>query len=101
MAKNGIPLLRIVNLKMVLQINLSTSVKVNPKFISTKEDIILPTQSQVGLVFRGRHGIVHNNCFRVIPYENISREVTCIGILDKISLDEKLMLLQVVPRSLI
>ena len=73
MAKNGIPLLRIVNLKNGTSDKFVNEREVNPKFISTKEDIIFTRTGQVGLVFRGRHGIVHNNCFRVIPYENISR----------------------------
>ena len=29
---------------------------------------------QVGLAFRGKIGVVHNNCFRVIPKDGIERD---------------------------
>lgn len=36
-------------------------------YIANKEDIIYTRTGQIGLVFRNQEGVVHNNCFRVIP----------------------------------
>ena len=35
------------------------------RYIANKNDIIYTRTGQVGLVFTGQHGVVHNNCFRV------------------------------------
>ena len=37
------------------------------RFIASEDDIIYTRTGQVGLVFRKLQGVVHNNCFRVIP----------------------------------
>ena len=37
------------------------------RFIASKDDIIYTRTGQVGLVFREQQGVVHNNCFRIIP----------------------------------
>ena len=37
------------------------------RFIAYEDDIIYTRTGQVGLVFRKQQGVVHNNCFRVIP----------------------------------
>lgn len=37
------------------------------RFIASEDDIIYTRTGQVGLVFRNQQGVVHNNCFRVIP----------------------------------
>ena len=37
------------------------------RFIASEDDIIYTRTGQVGLVFRKQQGVVHNNCFRVIP----------------------------------
>ena len=37
------------------------------RYIATEDDIIFTRTGQVGLVFTGQKGVVHNNCFRVIP----------------------------------
>ena len=46
--------------------------KTPERFWASENDIIYTRTGQVGLVFRGQKGVVHNNCFRVIPLdENI------------------------------
>lgn len=37
------------------------------RYIANEDDIIYTRTGQVGLVFTGQTGVVHNNCFRVIP----------------------------------
>ena len=41
--------------------------KTPKQYIANKEDIIYTRTGQIGLVFRNQEGVVHNNCFRVIP----------------------------------
>ena len=36
-------------------------------FIADENDIIYTRTGQVGLVFRGQYGVIHNNCFSVSP----------------------------------
>ncbi|MFS9008590.1 restriction endonuclease subunit S [Streptococcus infantis] len=43
------------------------SVNTPERFIASEDDIIYTRTGQVGLVFRKQQGVVHNNCFRVIP----------------------------------
>lgn len=73
MVADGIPLLRITNLIHNTADKFVNADKVDPRFISVPEDIIFTRTGQVGLVFRGKRGIVHNNCFRVIPDKRIDR----------------------------
>lgn len=40
------------------------------KFIAKEDDVIFTRTGQVGLVFRGQRGIVHNNCFTVTTKDN-------------------------------
>ena len=37
-------------------------------------DIIYTRTGQIGLVFSGRRGVLHNNCFKVVPRAGIVRE---------------------------
>lgn len=39
--------------------------------IANYEDLIYSRTGQVGLVFRGKIGCIHNNCFKIIPNESI------------------------------
>lgn len=39
------------------------------RYIADEDDIIYTRTGQVGLVFTGQNGVVHNNCFRVIPID--------------------------------
>ena len=40
------------------------------KFIAKEDDVIFTRTGQVGLVFRGQRGVVHNNCFTVTTKDN-------------------------------
>jgi len=71
MVEVGIPLLRIADLINNNQVKFVDAEKVPKKFIAHPKDIIYSRTGQVGLVFKGRIGVVHNNCFRVIPQEGI------------------------------
>lgn len=74
MADKGIPLLRIADLINNTQTKFVDAERVPPRFIANPQDIIFSRTGQVGLVFKGRVGVVHNNCFRVIPTEGIERD---------------------------
>jgi type I restriction enzyme, S subunit len=67
----GIPLLRItdlINNKVEQYIDINNAPK---KCIVSKNEIIYTRTGQVGLVFNDRNGVIHNNCFKVIPDESI------------------------------
>lgn len=74
MAEKGIPLLRIADLVNNTQTKFVDEERVPKKFIAYPQDIIYSRTGQVGLVFKGKFGVVHNNCFRVIPQEGIERD---------------------------
>lgn len=62
--EDGIPLLRIKDLiNGTKEIFIDKSVP--QKNIVTKDDIIVTRTGQVGLVFRNKEGVLHNNCFKV------------------------------------
>lgn len=67
----GIPLLRITDLINNTEKQFINRYKVNPKFISKKSDLIYTRTGQVGLIFKNRIGVIHNNCFKIIPNEEI------------------------------
>jgi len=71
MAETGIPLLRIADLINNTQTKFVDEERVPKKFIAHQKDIIYSRTGQVGLVFKGKVGVVHNNCFRVIPKDGI------------------------------
>ena len=60
----GIPLLRITDLiNGTKEIFIDKSVP--QKNVATRNDIIVTRTGQVGLVFRNKEGVLHNNCFKV------------------------------------
>ncbi len=63
--EEGIPLLRIQDLQSGEQV-IFLSTEVPTKNIATKDDIIYTRTGKVGLVFKNKEGVVHNNCFKVI-----------------------------------
>lgn len=63
-----IPLLRIADLQSGAKVQFIKK-NVNERFIAQPEDIIYTRTGRVGLVFRGRYGVVHNNCFKVNPID--------------------------------
>ncbi len=69
--KEGLPLLKINNL-----LNNTVDMYANPKLVTSKailhkDDVIFTRTGQVGWVFTGKEGILHNNSFKVIPSKNI------------------------------
>ena len=64
--ETSLPLLRIADMptkRKVVFMDENTP----ERFWASEEDIIYTRTGQVGLVFRKQKGVVHNNCFRVIP----------------------------------
>ncbi len=79
--KSNLPLLRIKDLrnntaeKYVDEENYPANALVN------KEDIIYTrTGNSLGLVFRGRYGVLHNNSFKIIPTEILSNDYLFIWL---------------------
>mgnify|MGYP003634200750 CR=1 FL=1 len=69
--KNGIPLLKINNL-----LNNTIDQYVNPELVPKqsiihKNDVIFTRTGQVGEVLINKYGVLHNNSFKVIPYEEL------------------------------
>nr|WP_259547397.1 restriction endonuclease subunit S [Heyndrickxia oleronia] len=62
----GIPLLRIKDLINDTQ-EIFIDESVPKKNIASEEDIIITRTGQVGLVFRNKKGVIHNNCFKITP----------------------------------
>jgi type I restriction enzyme S subunit len=70
---SGLPLLRITDM-INRNEEIFISYNVPKRFIAKEEDIIFTRTGQVGLVFRGQYGVIHNNCFSVSPLsDNITR----------------------------
>jgi type I restriction enzyme S subunit len=74
MAETGIPLLRIADLINNTRTKFVDAEKVPKRFIANPQDIIYSRTGQVGLVFKGKIGVVHNNCFRIVPQDGIERD---------------------------
>lgn len=70
--KTGLPLLRITDMINNVEIQFINPYKVNKKFISKKTDLIFTRTGQVGLVFKDKVGIIHNNCFSIIPHAELN-----------------------------
>ena len=67
----GLPLLRIGDMINERQEIFIDEERVPKKNIAKKKDIIFTRTGQVGLVFKNQYGVVHNNCFKVIPDEDV------------------------------
>uniref|UniRef100_UPI004027DF86 restriction endonuclease subunit S n=1 Tax=Candidatus Stercorousia sp. TaxID=3048886 RepID=UPI004027DF86 len=65
LAQNGIPLLRITDLINGTKGKFINKELVSSKFVANKNDIIYTRTGQVGLVFKNKYGVIHNNCFKV------------------------------------
>jgi type I restriction enzyme S subunit len=74
MADTGIPLLRITDLISNTQTKFVDAERVPVRFVSNERDIIYSRTGQVGLVFKGKVGVVHNNCFRVVPHDGVEAD---------------------------
>ena len=66
----GLPLLRITDLFNNTQVQFINPDEVPNQVIANENEIIYTRTGQVGYVFKGRTGVVHNNCFKVIPIDN-------------------------------
>jgi type I restriction enzyme S subunit len=71
LSNSGLPLLRITDLIHNTQVQFVNKELAPKQTIANMEDIIYTRTGQVGLVFKGKIGIIHNNCFKVIPKNNI------------------------------
>ncbi len=70
---SGIPVLRIKDLINRTEEQFCKEDQTPERFIAKETDIIYTRTGQVGLVFTGRRGVIHNNCFTVTPDERLSR----------------------------
>jgi len=70
----GLPLLRITDLINNTQVQFIDAEKVPEKSIATDEELIFTRTGQVGLVYRNKVGVVHNNCFKVIPSSGVDKD---------------------------
>jgi type I restriction enzyme S subunit len=70
---SNLPLLRIKDLRdgteeqYVAEVGFPKNAEIFPK------DIIYTRTGQIGLVFRGRRGVLHNNSFKVVPRTELDR----------------------------
>lgn len=72
--ETGLPLLRITDLINGTQVHFVNEEKVPPKCIATDHELIYTRTGQVGLVYRNKVGVVHNNCFKVIPSPELDKD---------------------------
>jgi len=68
---SSLPLLRIKDLRHGTVEQYVSESGYPPNSAVDFDDVIYTRTGQVGLVFRGRKGILHNNCFKVVPNTNI------------------------------
>lgn len=72
--EKGLPLLRITDLINGTQVHFVNEEKVPVKCIATDHELIYTRTGQVGLVYRNKVGVVHNNCFKVIPSSELDKD---------------------------
>ena len=63
----GTPLLRITDLINDTRCQFVDVTKVPQQCVVTPDELIYTRTGQVGLVFKGKRGVAHNNCFKVMP----------------------------------
>jgi len=68
--ENGLPLLRITDLLNNTQIQFINDKEAPVQCIANYNDLIYTRTGQVGYIFRKKIGVVHNNCFRIIPKDD-------------------------------
>lgn len=78
--KSDLPLLRIKDLK-----NNTFEQYIDPNnypknALVTEEDIIYTRTGSLGLVFRGKRGVLHNNSFKVVPNKILSKDFLFIWL---------------------
>ena len=79
-----LPLLRIADMKSGKK-EIFVKEDIPQRFIASNEDIIYTRTGNVGLVFRNKYGVVHNNCFTVTPQDEreISRDFLYYGSVNR------------------
>lgn len=79
-----LPLLRIADMKSGKK-EIFVKEDIPQRFIASNEDIIYTRTGNVGLVFRNKYGVVHNNCFTVTPQDEreLSRDFLYYALKDK------------------
>ncbi|MEA1954251.1 MAG: restriction endonuclease subunit S [Campylobacterota bacterium] len=65
--KSSLPLLRIKDLQENTQEFFINDIDAPTKCIAKEDDLIFTRTGIVGMVFMGKKGVVHNNCFRIVP----------------------------------
>lgn len=66
----GIPLLKISDLFQGTE-TLFVNNSIPKQFLVNEHEIIYTRTAQVGYVFMGKSGVIYNNCFKVIPKNNL------------------------------
>ena len=71
---SSIPLLRIKDLRENTVSQFISEEGYPPNSLIDDEDIIYTRTGSLGLVFRGRRGVLHNNSFKVSPKDSLSKD---------------------------
>lgn len=71
---NSIPLFKIRDLLKDTIEHYVKADEVPKQCIAKKEDLIYSRTGQVGHIFKGKVGCIHNNCFKIIPSEKLDSE---------------------------
>ena len=72
--KSSLPLLRIKDLRNGTEEQYVAEVGFPKNAEIFKEDLIYTRTGQIGLVFRGRRGVLHNNSFKIVARERMNRD---------------------------
>ncbi len=79
--KSDLPLLRIKDLRNNTEEQYIDPNNYPKNALVNEEDIIYTrTGNSLGLVFRGRRGILHNNSFKIVPIEELTRDYLFIWL---------------------
>ena len=78
--KSNLPLLRIKDLKKNTAEQYVDENNYPKNALVNKDDIIYTRTGSLGLVFRGRYGVLHNNSFKIIPDKSLSRDYLFIWL---------------------
>ena len=72
--KEGFPLLRITDMFSDTYAQFIDPINAPKQCIAEPNEIIYTRTGQVGYVFKGKSGVVHNNCFKVKPNDNLNKD---------------------------